>query len=165
MGGMLGKRHSVEAKRKMSLAKIGYAPWNKGKNGYTHKPHTEEAKRKMSLAAIGNKKFLGKTHTPEVRKRMSESKKGQNNPCWKGGITPQNKLIRSSVEYRLWRESVLQRDGYNCIWCGSNKNLHADHIKSFADYPELRFAIDNGRTLCEPCHSKTDNYKSKQRYV
>ena len=36
--------------------------------------------------------------------------------------------------------------------------LEADHIKSFSICPEGRLDINNGRTLCEECHKKTDNY-------
>ena len=49
---------------------------------------------------------------------------------------------------------------------GKTVTLNADHIKPFAYFPELRFAIDNGRTLCVDCHKKTDTYLSKaQKYV
>jgi hypothetical protein len=50
------------------------------------------------------------------------------------------------------------------VWCGKTKEkLEADHIKPFALFPELRFDISNGRTLCLPCHKLTDNYAGRKK--
>jgi 5-methylcytosine-specific restriction endonuclease McrA len=77
-----------------------------------------------------------------------------------------DKKIRQSWAYKAWRTLVFERDNYTCVECG-DKNyvgrgeslaLHADHIKPFALYPELRFEPSNGRTLCVPCHKKTGTY-------
>lgn len=90
--------------------------------------------------------------------------KGEKNPNWKGGITPVNKAIRSSFEYKEWRKSVFSRDDWTCQECGLRGDkvyLHADHIKPFAYFPELRLDLSNGRTLCVDCHKKTDSYLSK----
>lgn len=129
--------------------------WNKGKhtgnygNGFKKGHHLNK----------GRKPFLGKKHTGESKLKMRGLHAGKKNGNWKGGITPINKLIRKSVEYKLWRKAVFERDNYTCIFCGERGGeLHPDHIKPFALFPELRFAIDNGRTLCKSCHMKTDTW-------
>lgn len=176
-----GKKHSEETKKKISMS-------NKGKHNQPKEKQTEEHKIKISIANTGKTRSLehsqnisiAKKGIPNFKRRgipMSEETKkrlllanlgrvglvGEKNPNWKGGITPLNLKIRTSLEYKLWRESVFKRDNYTCIWCGDNKggNLNADHIKPFCDYPELRFAIDNGRTLCIACHKTTDTYGSR----
>lgn len=93
-------------------------------------------------------------------------KKGQNagskHPRWKGGNSRGYKTGYHSKEYKEWRMSVFLRDGFKCQCCEVvGVYLTAHHIKSFAHYPELRFEVDNGITLCEECHSKTDNYKGR----
>lgn len=66
-------------------------------------------------------------------------------------------------EYLTWRLSVLIRDGHKCVRCGATEQLDADHIQPQALYPELRFDVNNGRTLCRPCHRLTPTYGSRVR--
>jgi len=84
---------------------------------------------------------------------------------WNKGIgdkTSKLEKLRHSLSYRDWRSTVFKRDDYTCQECKTRGGiLNSDHIKSFAHYPELRFDIDNGRTLCIECHRKTDNYGHK----
>jgi 5-methylcytosine-specific restriction endonuclease McrA len=80
---------------------------------------------------------------------------GKNHPSWQGGITPEKLKIRNSNQSLEWRKNVFRRDNYTCQNCGQRGgDLEADHIKEFSKYPELRFALDNGRTLCVSCHKK-----------
>ena|SRR3990167_7722704 len=128
--GMLGKKHSEKTKTKMSESRIG-RPSNIGMTG---KKQTEITRRKISYAH--KKKFIG-----IISKRTKY------------------KIIRQSFEYKLWREAVFIRDNWTCRFCSNRGGkLQADHIKPFALFPELRLSIDNGRTLCEECHKKTDSY-------
>lgn len=163
--------------------KKGSTPWNKGikkatntgktwfKKGQTSifkgKKHTKEAKRKIgekgkgriscrkgkSFEAIKGDKNPAKRI--EVRKKLSEMFKGNKGSNWKGGITPDNLKIRKSIEMSLWRESVFARDNWTCQKYGSRGcKLHPHHIKNFAEYPELRFAIDNGITFSKKAHNE-----------
>lgn len=116
--------------------------------------------RKISIANKGK----SHTHSDEARRKASERLRGDRSHFWKGGKTEENKLLRASVEYSIWRKSVFERDIYTCQVCGIHGGyLEADHIKSFAYYPELRFDTSNGRTICRPCHKLTDNYMGRAK--
>lgn len=70
-------------------------------------------------------------------------------------IISDKKRDRSTFEYIEWRKRVFSRDNFSCQICGNvGGKLNAHHIKRFADYPSLRFEVNNGITLCEMCHKK-----------
>jgi len=122
-----------------SCGRKGKPPWNKNTKGLT-KPNSTSFKKGQ----------------------FSKDK----HPKWRGGITTEESLVRSSVEYKKWRLSVLSRDNYICQICKTKvggKKAHVDHIKNFNDYPELRLDINNGRTLCASCHHKTPDYAGKNK--
>lgn len=78
-----------------------------------------------------------------------------NNPNWRGGISTEIQKIRGSIENDIWRSGVFSRDGYTDQKTGiKGGKLTAHHIKNFAQYPELRFAIDNGITLSHESHKE-----------
>ena len=126
---------------------MGHPSWNKGKTW-----------------SLGVRKKISKNYKPhllseETKKKISEYHRGSKNHSWKGGITPLRVKIWHSQEYKLWRKLVFERDNYTCVFCGERGGrLATDHIKSFREYPELRFSVDNGRTLCISCHFKTESY-------
>lgn len=156
----MGFKHSVKTKRVIGEKMKGKGLGNQHAKG--NKPNKTSFKK-------GNKPLAGfkKGQKPWNKGRKFPEKSGKNNPNWKGGITPINLMIRTSSEYKLWRIAIFERDNYTCIWCGAKSQkgikvvLHADHIKPFALFPELRFAIDNGRTLCEDCHRTTYTYAGR----
>lgn len=90
--------------------------------------------------------------------KTSERMSGSGSPFWKGGINGENDTLRHRREYKIWRAAVYERDNYTCQCCGSRGGkLNAHHINQFADYPELRYDIDNGITLCTKCHDSIED--------
>lgn len=151
---VIGKS-AVQVSRYLRFYKIPTRPFStKGLQTRLGAILSEETKAKI------RKGHLGKKIPAEVRRRMGS--KGSKNPGYIDGRTPLNKRVRHSVEYRLWRESVFNRDNWVCQFCGERGGeLNADHIKPFAHHPELRFVLSNGRTLCVECHKTTDTFGRK----
>lgn len=80
-GGEKAGKYTEESKRKMSLAKVGKTPWNKGI------PLTDEQRKKMSNSLKGRTSpRKGCTATEETRKKLSESHKGK--------VSPRRKAVR-----------------------------------------------------------------------
>lgn len=78
---------------------------------------------------------------------------GDKNPNWRGGTSGFRQQDMGTLEYKSWRLAVFQRDNYTCQICEQyGGTMHADHIKGWKEFPELRHEISNGRTLCVPCH-------------
>ena len=115
--------------------KKGTVPWNKGLH------HSAASKLKMRKARLG--KYIGAKH-----------------PQWKGGVS-RNKHSLSSPQYKEWRESVFQRDDYRCQNCGERGFLEAHHIKSWSQFPALRYKKNNGITYCRDCHILLDSMRSR----
>lgn len=134
-GYWLGKKHSIEAKKKMRLAKLSKKNPEHSKRMRGKKP-SEETKKKISNAMKG--KYLGKNH-----------------PNWKGGITPKNIKERNCLKYKQFIKEILKNDNYTCQICSQRGGrLEVDHIMPWSLYPELRYDSDNARILCRPCHIK-----------
>jgi hypothetical protein len=114
-----------------------------------------------SINSLGNKRSLGKPSSRKGKKMLD--KRGINHPNWKGGKGGERHMAMGQIEYILWRTAVLVRDNYTCQMClkRGSQDIEVDHIKPWALYPELRYAIDNGRTLCVPCHRSTDTWGYK----
>lgn len=170
----LGKSHphteewNENIRKALIGRKISWA--DKISQSHKGKVKTQEHLKNISLGHLGLKqssetiekrvsKIRGIPRTLEVKEKLSISHKGAKCNFWKGGLSPVNKLIRRSLEFRLWREAVFKRDDYTCQLCDKRGGiLHPDHIKPFAYYPELRFELSNGRTLCRDCHMKTPTW-------
>jgi len=146
---MKGQKWSVEIVKNMSIAQ---------KKRFCEHPISDETKLKMSLAKKGNPSPRKNYKQPKEavekqRQKMIGLLSGNKNPAWKGGKTPINAIERHSYKVDDWRKAVFNRDGFRCQLCGNTGIfINAHHIKLWSEYPNERHKIDNGITVCQPCH-------------
>lgn len=147
--------HSPEARQKAAAANKGKVPWHAGR------PMPENLRRAISAAKKGRPK------STEHRRKMAESRRGEKSHLWRGGVhaahTRERQRAMQTIEYRLWRDTVFTRDSATCQMrdgtCAGP--LQADHVQSWRDYPELRYVVSNGRTLCRHHHQQTPNFAGR----
>ena len=144
-------------------------PWNKGKIGIwseeqiannraKHLGKHTSARQKLvaSLIHKGNKWALGNNLSIETRKKMSESRKGDKNYQWISDRTllKDDHRDRGGQLHREWSMQVKNRDGWRCKIDNHDceGRVVAHHILGWSSYPELRYEINNGITLCHAHH-------------
>lgn len=72
---------------------------------------------------------------------------GDAHPNWTGGTKKRNH------QHATWAQTVISRDSARCVKCDAQGvELHAHHVKPWKQFPELRFDLDNGITVCAYCH-------------
>lgn len=85
------------------------------------------------------------------------NRRGELNPRWMGGVTPERQAFYTSDEWKRACSAVWKRDKATCRRCGMHKNdaqdvpFHIHHIVSFADR-SLRADVSNLVLMCEVCH-------------
>lgn len=111
---------------------------NKGKKA------SIKTKEKMRLSAIG-------------KKHPWAALKGELNHNW---IKDRTKLAkrqeRNDMAYKEWRRLVKNRDGWKCKISNNDcsGSVVAHHILGWTKYPELRYEVNNGITLCHFHHPR-----------
>ena len=152
---------SVETREKISAALMG-------------RKHSPETRKKISLANTGHKgTFTGRRHSEDTKRRISESQKGEKGHWWgKRGenshrwIADRSQLKvaedRRTTAYVVWRKLVKDRDGWRCRMASEvcMGDLTAHHILPWRLHPELRYEINNGIALCRYHHPV--KYKDEQ---
>lgn len=160
----LGRKHSEETKRKLSVAKKGRPSKLKGRK------LSEEFRKKLSESRKGI--VFSESHIANLRKSHLGKMKGSEHPRWLGdkGKSPLVRRVRDCYEYRQWRSDIFTRDDFTCQICLVRGGyLEADHypkmfsviwneneIKTFEQAIACQefWNINNGRTLCRECHKR-----------
>ena len=112
----------------------------------------------------------GKERSAAHRAALSTARRGKKLPrdrvekqreslCARLGVSvkkaPGEQWLRRT-QRAAWAEAVIRRDHGTCSICGFVKkgrgSVHAHHILSVAKHPERALSINNGITLCTPCH-------------
>lgn len=157
-------------------------PWNAGlkrgdhpslkRMGFQkgHAPHTTWDNVNAALKA-----------DPALRAKWLDAKKGKT--PWNKGLSKDDypngyrsarkaaavdpRAFKRTTKYKAFRREMYERDSYTCQHCGAKSgngkrcDLELDHITPVWEAPDRIMDPSNVRTLCKPCHRKTDTFGTK----
>lgn len=101
---------------------------------------------------------MGIKHKKGTKMKMSISRKGfnlgQKHYRWNPDREAVRRDLRNDPVYKQWSRSVKNRDHWKCKINNEDCNgkVVAHHILSWAKFPELRYEVNNGITLCHAHH-------------
>ena len=171
------KPHSEETKRKISAILKGRKISDSHKVSITkatkRRWENPEYKKRVGLSIAKGKTGIkvSAQGRESIRKSRIGLLSGEKHWNWKGGITHIRETIRKMFEYRQWVSDCFTRDGFTCQLCKKRGgDLEVDHYpkvfsqildeysvrtREEARHCEELWNLNNGRTLCSPCHAKT----------
>jgi hypothetical protein len=160
------KRRPLSIEHKLSISNTlkGHIPWNKNKKTgpFKYKDPIGRAK-KISASRMGM--IFSDEHLKNLSLSHIGIQAGDKNPAW---IKDRSKVLPFECrtlleEYRQWRATVFRRDKYTCQIKNEDckGKLEAHHILPWRDYPELRYEINNGITLCIKHHPRKHAEESR----
>lgn len=118
---------------------------------------TDKGRERLSKLHEGNTHALGNKLTKETKEKMSKSKSGDKHWNWK--IDRSQVLLdkeRGGPLHKQWSHNVKNRDGWNCRISDQNcqGKVVAHHILPWSTFPDLRYKLNNGITLCHSHHPR-----------
>lgn len=147
--------------------KKGRKPWNKGKKG-VQVAWNKSKSIKKSHPQMGFQN--GNELADNSKSKTTRFKKGERPSIeteFKKGCKPWNWMedrsqLKKSEDRREdsahidWSRRVKNRDSWKCKISNEDCNgrLESHHILNWKDYPELRYEINNGITLCSRHHPR-----------
>jgi len=169
-----GEKLSSETREKMSIAHKGkiFSQEHKDKirqHNIDHprihwlgKKFSDEHRKKLSEAKKGKK--LSCEHKEKIGESLkgkstaSWTPKGENHHAWikDRTLVIEKHRLRGTQEWKNWRNFIFTRDKYTCKECNITGNhLEPHHIIPIRSDMNKLFDVNNGITLCRPCHQKT----------
>ncbi len=140
---------------------MGRPSWNRGKRGWQSNNALTAWRRAGGISWNSGIRGL---HLSPSTEFTPDRVTGPKNVNWEGGVSAQNRTLRNSRKHREWSRTVYARDNWRCTICKIHcqaGNIIAHHIKPFAQFPAERFVVENGVTLCRPCHARIHNPKNR----
>lgn len=128
-----GRKDSEETRKKKSLATSGE------KNGMYNKKHTSEAKQKMSEAAMGNTRCVGRILSAETKNRISDSRAKFIANGGKSGFSNAYSIIKEDGSFickKMHKNDIMillnfSEKDFKALykWCKKNKDFMHPRFK------------------------------------
>lgn len=158
------KAHTESVRRALTGRKLSRSHCDALAKAHRGKKQSKEHAMAAAKARTGLKRSPDFCAAVSARMKSNPPGKGKFGPANPNWIADRTKLARinpdkiRTVAHLAWARAVKRRDG-GCVLrgCGHGQcagRLESHHIKPFRDWPELRYEVSNGATLCMKHHPR-----------